>query len=77
MLLYVIVKNRMLANCLCNKYLSPLHQWTPLYMAAEGGHEEMVRCLVDEGADINIKDENGVSICTEGELVLPTLWRFY
>ena len=46
-------------------------------MAAEGGHEEMVRCLVDEGADINIKDENGVSICTEGELVLPTLWRFY
>ena len=52
----------MLANCLCNKYLSPLHQWTPLYMAAEGGHEEMVRFLVDKGADINIKDNNGVSI---------------
>ena len=33
-----------------------------MYMAAEGGHEEMVRLLVDKGADINIKDNNGVSI---------------
>ena len=52
----------MLANCLCNKYLLPLlHQWTPLYMAAEGGHKEMVRCLADSGADINVTDNNGVS----------------
>ena len=37
-------------------------QWTPLYMAAEGGHIEIVRYLVDNGADINIKDHNGVSV---------------
>ena len=29
-------------------------------MAAEGGHKEIVECLVDEGADINIKNNDGV-----------------
>ena len=50
----------MLAIC---KYLLPsLYQWTPVYMAAEGGNIEIVRCLIDKGADINVKDNNGVSI---------------
>ena len=29
-------------------------------MAAERGHMDLVRYLVDRGADINIKDKNGV-----------------
>ena len=29
-------------------------------MAAEEGHKDIVECLVDKGADINIKNNNGV-----------------
>ena len=37
-------------------------QKTPLHWAAYGGHVHVVRCLVEQGADINIrKDKNGVS----------------
>ena len=32
------------------------HQETPLHWAAYGGHVETVRCLVDKGADTNIKN---------------------
>ena len=34
---------------------------TPLHLAARRGHVDIVRYLVDKGADINIKDENWVS----------------
>ena len=38
------------------------HQWTPLLCAAIAGHVDIVRYLVDKGADLNIKDkEYGVS----------------
>ena len=37
------------------------HQKTPLHIAAGRGHVDNVRCLVDKGADTNIKDKNGVS----------------
>ena len=30
---------------------------TPLYWAAEKGHVDTVRCLVDNRADINIKED--------------------
>ena len=36
------------------------HQRTPLHMAAEGGHEDTVKYLVDKGAGIGIKDNKGV-----------------
>ena len=37
-----------------------LHQQTPLHIAASKNYERTVECLVDEGADINIKDNTGV-----------------
>ena len=40
--------------------LSP-HQMSPLHWAADGGHVDTVRCLVEKGAKINSKDEKGVS----------------
>ena len=36
------------------------HQWTPLLCAAIAGHVDIVRYLVDKGADLNIKDDSGV-----------------
>ena len=33
-----------------------------MYMAAEGNHLEMLKYLVTKGADININDNDGVSI---------------
>ena len=39
-----------------------LHQVTPLHLAAEGARIKVVNDLVGKGADVNIKDHNGVSI---------------
>ena len=39
------------------------HQMTPLHMAAEKGSTYIVRYLIDQGADINIQDLNGVNLC--------------
>ena len=41
----------------------PLHQGTPLLVAAESGNVDTVSYLGDKGADINIKDGDGVSEC--------------
>ena len=39
-----------------------LHQMTPLHVAAtKGGHKSIVQYLIDSGADINSKDDIGVS----------------
>ena len=43
------------------------HQMTPLHLAAETGRIKILRYFIDQGADINIQDDNGVSI----------LWRTY
>ena len=40
--------------------LSP-HQNTPLHMAADNRHTDVVQCLIDKGAGINIRNEDGVS----------------
>ena len=34
---------------------------TPLHKAAIKGHVDTVQCLFDKGADIHIKDDDGVS----------------
>ena len=35
----------------------------PLHLATESGRIKIVKCLVEQGADINIQDDNGVIIC--------------
>ena len=55
---------------LCNKlevsqiltYLGPFsfYQMTPLHLAVESNHVKMVKCLLDQGADINIQDDKEV-----------------
>lgn len=42
-------------------FMNCSYQVTPLYVAASGGHVDTVRFLVDKGADINVKDDRGVS----------------
>ena len=39
----------------------PHYQRTPLHFAARENYERTVECLVDKGADINIRDVAGVS----------------
>ena len=43
-----------------------LHQMTALHKAAEGGHMDIVRYLIEKEADIGIQDRIGVSICDSG-----------
>ena len=40
------------------------YQKTPLHVAASKGRDYTVECLVKKGADMNIKDKNGVSEST-------------
>ena len=44
-------------------YFLSFHQMTPLHLAAESDHIKVVKYLFEQGADINIQDDNGVSIC--------------
>ena len=37
------------------------HQWSPLHWAADGGHVDTVKYLIDKGAEVNSKDGFGVS----------------
>ena len=37
------------------------HQMPPLYWAADGGHIDIVKCLIEKGAEVNSKDDEGVS----------------
>ena len=47
---------------LYHKLSSCLHQMTPLHVAATiGGRSSIVKYLINSGADINSKDDNGVS----------------
>ena len=37
---------------------------TPLHLAVESNHIEMVECLLDQRADINVQDDNEVNLHT-------------
>ena len=41
--------------------VSSPHQWTPLHWAARGGHNDTVKYLIQAGADVNVKENIGVS----------------
>ena len=41
-------------------FLSP-HQNTPLHFAAYRGHTETVQYLIGNGAEVNIRNDSGVS----------------
>ena len=43
-----------------------LYQRTPLHIATREGHENTAKCLVKKGADISIKDKDGVSVTPDG-----------
>ena len=43
--------------------VSSLYQMTPLHIAAERGFVKIVDYLIDKGADVDIRDKNGVIIC--------------
>jgi len=47
-----------------------LHQLTPLHEAASRSSVDAVTFLVDKGADVNIKDEYGVSTSIDN---IPTM----
>ena len=48
-----------IATFLVISYYFP-YQKTPLHVAASKGRHYTVECLVEKGADINIKDKTGV-----------------
>ena len=41
--------------------VSSPQQETPLHWAATGGHKDIVKYIIQAGADVNIKDNRGVS----------------
>ena len=43
------------------QFVTFIYQQTPLHVAASKGHDYTVECLVKKGANMNIKDKNGVS----------------
>ena len=61
--------------CQVGLFLS-LHQQTPLHIAASKNYERTVECLVDEGADINIKDNTGVGVILY-VTVVPYIYIFF
>ena len=51
------------ANCrlvVVNVNHCSFHQKTPLHIAVESGNDATVKFFVDKGADVNIKDNEGV-----------------
>ena len=54
------------------KLISFLYQWTTLHVAVRKDHDYTVKCLVKKGADISIRDKNGVGQTITVDLRLST-----
>ena len=48
-----------------HSYILSPHQWSPLHWAAREGHVNTVKCLVENGAEVNNEDYNGVNCTTD------------
>ncbi|KAK2808001.1 hypothetical protein FQN50_005083 [Emmonsiellopsis sp. PD_5] len=46
-------------ECSCIDCVEPVHGWTPLFIAAIEGHDEVVRLLLHRGANQDIQDHRG------------------
>ena len=66
MVLHCLSCQEFLNSLANNSYIFCLYQRTPLHLAAKGGHYNIVKYLVEEGANVCITDELGVSVldCT-------------
>ena len=57
-----VLKSIGYVSCTTLKVTPFFNQWTPLHAAASKGRDNTVECLVKKGANINIKDNAGVSM---------------
>lgn len=44
------------------------HGWTALFMAAQKGHTEAARILLDKGIDVSVKDKSSRTAREEAEI---------
>ena len=54
-----------------------LHQRTPLHIAVKEGHDDTVKCLIEQGARIEAQDNAGVSISISLGQVMKRTGTFY
>ena len=58
------VRLRGIHGKLCSNLFASPDQATPLHLASQNGHVDTVQHLIGLKADLNIKDDNGVSDCS-------------
>jgi ankyrin repeat protein len=48
--------------------------WTPLMCAAEKGDLQLVKLLVEKGADLGVKDKQGFTVTERAESIVRRIW---
>ena len=59
---HAVLKSIGYVSCTTLKVAPFFNQRSPLHAAASKGHDYTAECLLKRGADINIKDKDGVSM---------------
>lgn len=69
------------SHAIISKFL-PLHQMTPLHLAAKRGHLKIIRCLVGAKGTVNVQDKKGVNafhgitdLLSWVSLILRQVWK--